>query len=106
MRIHIIDVEWFSKVSGSGANSATENVGAAWNKGRSGGAPNSCANAVGIGMILGTAGALFGAGGLIAGTVLGGLNAANGNCNNSPYGNDSSGGGKGSGANYGAQCTW
>ena len=40
MSMHIIDVEMFSKVSGSGANSATESVGAGRNKGGKGSGPD------------------------------------------------------------------
>lgn len=113
MTIYTLTENQCLSVCGAGANSGTENVGnrkggiGNRSSGGKGGAPNTCENNIGMGLILGSLGTLVTGGNVLAGAALGGVGAGLGSCDNSPY-HDSAGGSRNSsdGTNYGAQCTW
>jgi len=78
------------------------------NGGRRGGAPNTCANQVGMGATIGIIGAIalgpVGMGAVAVGAAVGGLSGGL-SCNNSPYGGNG-GNNRDSSNNIGGQCSW
>lgn len=107
MTIRILVSNECLMISGANANSNYEGIRPGRNNSRDG-APDSCANNIGTGVILGSlSGIAAGPAGVIGMATLGGITAGMGSCHNSPYsGNNSKGGGRNGGPNYGAQCTW
>jgi len=107
MTIRLLVSDECLMISGANATSNYEGIRPKRNKSR-GGASDSCANNIGIGATLGSlSGIAAGPAGVIGMATLGGITAGLGSCNNSPYnGNNSKGGGRNGGPNYGVQCTW
>lgn len=91
----------------SGGRVSNDSRGGRGDRSGTGGAPKTCANDIGVGMIKGAiTGITRGPGGVMAGAAVGGRIAAS-QCEKN--GNAAGGGGKGSGSgggNYGAQCNW
>lgn len=111
--MRVLTLQEMEAVSGAG-NFADKSTGGRVNRdsngGRKGGAPSTCANNVGVGLVLGTiSGIAFGPAGMGAvavGATLGGLKGGL-SCNNSPYGgNGGNGSNKGGSNNIGGQCNW
>lgn len=105
-----LNVQEMAMVSGAGNfsdKSTGGRVNSDSNGGRSGGAPSTCGNQVGMGAIIGTIGAIAlgpaGMGAVAVGAVVGGVSGGL-SCNNSPYGGN--GGNNNGSNNIGGQCTW